>query len=90
MTTRIKKRGVHTSVPKELRNKIKALEKRPGVRRVIMGPIESARHRYAPGHLRYALDVPGGIKARGYLGGGVIEIYIHGDDRDALKAALEE
>ncbi len=85
----MKKRGVHTSVPKELKNAIQALEKRKDVNRIILGPSESARHRYAPGHIRYAMDIPGGIKARGYTGGGVIEIFIYCVDREAIKEAIE-
>lgn len=84
----MKKRGVHTSLPRELRNAIHALEKRSDVSRVILGPSESARHRYPPGHIRYALDIPGGIKARGYTGGGVIEIFIYCEDREAIKGAI--
>ncbi|MBI3735737.1 hypothetical protein HY256_04400 [Candidatus Sumerlaeota bacterium] len=89
MTTRTKKRGLHPSFPKELKNRLNALEKRPDIKRVIMGPTESARHRYSPGHLRYAMDIPGGIKARGYTGGGVIEIYIYCADREAIRKELD-
>jgi len=84
----MRRRGVHTSVPGEMKNIINALEKRKDVSRVILGPIESARHRYPAGHLRYAMDIPGGIKARGYLGGGVMEIYIYCTDPEVIREYL--
>lgn len=86
----MRRRGVHTSVPPDLKNIIRALEKRDDVTRVILGPIEAARHRYPAGHLRYAMDMPGGIKARGYLGGGVMEVYIYCEDVETIREYLEK
>lgn len=74
-----RKRGQHTSVMKELKKSITWLESLPYVERVIFGRVECARHAYTPGHLRFQMDAPGGIKIKGYGGTGIMDVYIKVD-----------
>lgn len=84
-------KGKHTTVDKHLKNNILWLEKLPGVKKVVLGICEACRHRYAPGQIRYKMDVEGGIKAVGYSGTGVIDIFVKIEpisERENVKAKI--
>ena len=68
-------KGRHTSLDKHLKN-ILWIEEVPSVQKVVLGISEACRHKYPPGHIRFKMDVEGGIKVTGYSGTGVIDIFI--------------
>jgi hypothetical protein len=72
-------KGRHKSVDKHLKNNILWIEHLPGVQKVILGISEACRHKYPPGHIRFKMDVDGGIKVTGYSGKGVTDIFIRID-----------
>lgn len=67
-------RGRHQSVPKELKKEIKWLEDN-GVK-VILGLCECARHKFPPGKIKVLREMDGGLKANGYSGNGIINIFL--------------
>ena len=69
-------KGKHTSLDKHLKANVKWLESQPGVKKVILGFCESCRHKYAPGQIRFKMEVPGGIKINAYSGSGVIDVFV--------------
>ncbi len=84
-------KGRHTSLDKHLKNNILWIENLAGVQKVVLGISEACRHKYPPGHIRFKMDVDGGIKVTGYSGTGVIDIFIKIEPistRDAIKAKL--
>ncbi len=84
-------KGKHTSVDKHLKRNILWLEELPGVKKVVLGISEACRHRYAPGQLRFKMDVEGGIKATGYSGIGVVDIFVKIDplsERENVKEKI--
>lgn len=86
-------KGHHTSVDKHLKSNILLLEQVPGVKKVVLGISEACRHKYPPGHIRFKMDVDGGIKITGYSGTGVIDIFIKIDPisaRDEIKTKIAE
>lgn len=86
-------RGRHKSLDKHLKHSIHWLEQQPGVTKVVLGISESCRHRYSPGHLRFKMDVDGGIKINAYSGNGVMDIFVRIDpisQREVIKARLLE
>lgn len=88
----MKKRGHHTSVEKELKQAIKWLESLPYAQKVVFGRVESCRHTYSPGTLRYSGDAPGGIKIKAYGGIGIMDIYakVLPTYKDILIKAIQE
>jgi len=72
-------KGRHTSLDKHLKNNIRWIEKLSGVSKVILGISEACRHKYPPGHIRFKMNVEGGIKVTGYSGKGVTDIFIRID-----------
>ena len=85
--------GKHKSMGKDLKRSVRWLESIPAVTKVILGFSEACRHKYAPGTLRYKLDVDGGIKVNGYSGKGVTDIFVKIDpieERENVKAALSQ
>ncbi len=70
------KKGQHTSVDRELKQTIRWLESFDCVSRVVLGLAESARHSFTPGVIKIQMEVPGGLKIKGYGGRGVQSIYI--------------
>lgn len=86
-------KGHHTSVDKHLKSNILWLEQVPGVKKVVLGISEACRHKYPPGHIRFKMDVDGGIKITGYSGTGVMDIFVKIDPisaRDAVKTKIAE
>lgn len=84
-------KGRHTSVDKHIKNNILWVEKLPGVQKVVLGISESCRHKYPPGHIRFKMDVEGGIKVNGYSGKGVTNIFIKIEPielREQIKSQL--
>lgn len=84
-------KGKHTSVDKHLKRNILWLESLPGVAKVVLGISEACRHRYAPGQIRFKMDVEGGIKVTGYSGIGVIDIFVKIDpilERENVKSKI--
>jgi hypothetical protein len=72
-------KGRHRSVDKHLKNNILWIEKLPGVNKVVLGISEACRHKYPPGHIRFKMNVEGGIKVTGYSGKGVTDMFIRID-----------
>lgn len=86
-------KGRHKSVDKHLKKNIQWLEKVPSVTKVVLGISEACRHRYAPGYLRFKMDVEGGVKMNGYSGNGVMDIFVRIDpieEREAVKEKIRE
>lgn len=69
-------KGRHTSLDKHLKNNILWIEGLPPVQKVVLGISEACRHKYPPGHVRFKMDVEGGIKVNGYSGIGITDIFI--------------
>lgn len=85
--------GKHKSMGKALKRSVQWLESLPSVTKVVLGFSESCRHKYAPGHIRFKMDVDGGIKINGYSGNGVTDIFVKIDpieERESIKALLLE
>lgn len=85
-------RGRHQSLDKDLKRSIRWLESVYGVKKIVIGISESCRHKYAPGHLRFKLDVEGGFKINGYSGNGVVDLFIKIDpltERETVKSKIE-
>ena len=83
--------GKHKSMGKALKRSVRWLEGISAVTKVVLGFSEACRHKYAPGMLRFKMDVDGGIKINGYSGTGVTDIFVKIDpirERDNVKAAL--
>ena len=86
-------KGRHTSLDKHLKNNIHWIENLPSVQKVVLGLAEACRHKYPPGHIRFKMDVDGGIKVNAYSGIGVMDVFIRIDpisDRDNIKAMIAE
>ena len=86
-------KGRHTSSDKHLKNHILWIENLVGVQKVVLGISEACRHKYPPGHIRFKMDVDGGIKVNGYSGKGITDIYIRIDPiekREAVKLKISE
>ncbi len=84
-------KGKHTSLEKELRNNVLWVEQIDEVSKVVLGFANACRHKYPPGHIRYKMDVDGGIKVNGYSGNGVLDMFIKIDPieaREKIKATL--
>jgi hypothetical protein len=52
------------------------LESFSTIKKVVLGFTSSCRHKYAPGHLRFQKEVPGGMRVIGYSGNGVIDLFL--------------
>ncbi len=83
--------GKHQSMDKDLKRSVKWLETIPVVKKVVLGFSEACRHKYSPGCIRFKMNVNGGIKANGYSGKGVTDLFIKIDPiekREIFKALL--
>lgn len=86
-------KGRHKSVDKHIKNHILWIENLPSVQKVVLGISEACRHKYPPGHIRFKMDVEGGIKVNGYSGTGVTDIFIKIDpisERENVKNKILE
>lgn len=86
-------KGRHTSLDKHLKSNILWIEGIFGVQKVVLGISEACRHKYPPGHVRFKMDVEGGIKVIGYSGTGVVDIFIKIgpiSERENVKARIAE
>lgn len=86
-------KGRHKTVDKHLKSNILWIENMIGVQKVVLGISEACRHKYPPGHIRFKMDVDGGIKINGYSGKGVTDIFIKIDPirkREEIKAMIAE
>ena len=84
-------KGKHTTLDKSLRPSVHWVEKLPGVTKVVLGFSKACRHRYSPGIIRYRNDVDGGIKANGYSGNGVMDLFIRIspiEERESIKTKI--
>lgn len=69
-------KGRHKTLDKHLKNNIFWVEHLDGVQKVVLGISEACRHKYPPGHIRFKMDVDGGIKVVCYSGKGVTDVFI--------------
>lgn len=86
-------KGRHKTLDKHLKQNIQWIEDLPEVQKVVLGISESCRHKYPPGHVRFKMDVDGGIKVNGYSGKGVTDIYIRIEPiekREHVKSLIAE
>lgn len=81
--------GRHKSLEKHVKQSILWIESISFVTKVVLGFSESCRHRYPPGHIRFKLDVDGGIKVNAYSGKGVTDIFIKIDPIDKREIVKE-
>ena len=83
----------HKSLDNQVKKNIEWIKKIPSVTKIVIGISESCRHRYPPGHIRFKMDVDGGIKVNAYSGNGVTDLFIKIDpisEREAVKAKILE
>jgi hypothetical protein len=60
---------------------------------VVLGFSEACRHKYPAGHVRIVNKVPGGLKAIGYSGKGITELFIRISPESAIltvKAQIQD
>jgi len=79
------KRGRHKSASSDLDRSILWLESFSEVKKVILGFTESCRHKYRPGFIKIKSDVNGGLKANGYSGNGVVDLFIRVEPENLVK-----
>jgi len=87
----MEKTGRHKTLDKELKRTVQWLLGLPSVSKVVIGISESCRHKYAPGTIKWTMDMPAGIKANGYSGKGITNLFIRvdpPDDREVIKKKL--
>ena len=85
--------GRHQSLDSHVKKSLAWLKTLPGVAKIVIGISESCRHRFAPGFIRFKLDVEGGIKINAYSGNGVTDLFIKIDplsERENVKNALRK
>lgn len=81
----------HQTLDKHVKLNIHWVKTLPAVTKIVIGISEACRHKYPPGHIRFKLDVDGGIKINAYSGKGVTDIFIKIDpisERDNVKSAI--
>ncbi len=85
--------GKHKSLDKHVKKNIDWVEALPFVSKIVIGISESCRHKYPPGHIRFKMDVDGGIKINAYSGNGVTDLFIKIEpitERDYIKALIQK
>tara|TARA_R110002110_G_scaffold415856_3_gene658435 strand:- start:16427 stop:16699 length:273 start_codon:yes stop_codon:yes gene_type:complete len=85
-------RGKHKSLDKDLKKSIRWLESVAGVQKIVIGLSEACRHKYAPGHLRFKMDVDAGITLNGYSGNGVVNLFVRinpTSEREQVKLKIK-
>ncbi len=86
-------KGRHKSLDKHLKSNVLWIENLPYVSKVILGFSEACRHKYPPGHIRFKMDVDGGIKLATYSGKGVTDVFVKIDpivEREHIKTLIAE
>ncbi len=81
----------HQTLDKHVKLNINWIKTLPAVSKIVIGFSEACRHKYPPGHIRFKLDVDGGIKINAYSGKGVTDIFIKIDpisERENVKANI--
>lgn len=77
--------GRHKSLDKELKRSIQSLQKIDGIKKIILGFSECCRHRYPPGYIKVRAKVDGGLKANGFSGKGVTDLFIRISPEELIK-----
>ena len=83
----------HKSLDKHVKLNIDWIKTIPSVSKIVIGISESCRHKYPPGHIRYKMDVDGGIKINAYSGNGVTDLFIKIEpisEREHVKALIQK
>lgn len=83
--------GRHTTLDKHVKRSVAWIATIPAVTKIVLGFSESCRHRYSPGHIRFRMNVRGGIKVNAYSGKGVTDIFIKIDpitEREEVKLKI--
>ncbi len=83
------KLGKHKTLDKELKRSINWLAKNKFVTKIVLGRVESARHSFTPGDLRYKSTVAGGIKINAYGGKGVMDIFVKVEPIDKVEDIIK-
>ena len=83
----------HKSLDKDVKHNVGWVQDLPFVTKVVIGISESCRHKYPPGHIRFKMDVDGGIKVNAYSGNGVTDLFIKIEpisEREHIKDLLQQ
>lgn len=81
----------HKTLDKHVKLNITWIKTLHSVTKIVIGISEACRHKYPPGHIRFKMDVDGGIKINAYSGKGVTDLFIKIDpisDREKVKIAI--
>jgi len=82
----------HKSLDKHVKKNIEWIKSLSAVSKIVIGISESCRHKYSPGHIRFKMDVDGGIKINAYSGNGVTDLFIKIDpinEREQVKTQIK-
>ena len=83
----------HKSLDKHVKQSIEWVKTLPGIAKIVIGISESCRHKYAPGFIRFKMDVDGGITINAYSGNGVTNLFIKIDpisERENVKNLISK
>ncbi len=83
----------HKSLDKDVKHNIAWIQDLPYVTKVVIGISESCRHKYPPGHIRFKMNVDGGIKINAYSGNGVTDLFIKIEpilERENIKELIKK
>jgi hypothetical protein len=92
MRNMMTKKGKHKTVDKSLRPSVAWLGRQEGVKKIILGPPEAARHAFPPGSVKYLRDERGGVRLKAYGGVGVVDfvVLIDDDKKESFLKRLKE
>jgi len=88
----VSKLGKHTTLDKDLKKQVNWVINLPEVTKVVIGLSNACRHKYPPGFIRCLQIVEAGIKANGYSGKGVTNLFIRVNSATNIakvKSAIE-
>ncbi len=83
----------HQTLDKHVKLNMIWVKTLPAVSKIVIGISEACRHKYPPGHIRFKLDVEGGIKINAYSGKGVTDLFIKIEpitERENVKIAIQK
>ena len=83
----------HQTLDKHVKLNMIWVKSLPAVSKIVIGISEACRHKYPPGHIRFKLDVEGGIKINAYSGKGVTDLFIKIEpisERENVKIAIQK